>query len=105
MKKNKLKFKSIELAPTAGIDVYEDLAQEVVKKCCGVKGGALVTDETELTDFDFRIGKDKNGKLKVTHETEKTLAKVKKIYGIDVSGIKNLNLLEICKYISATRCQ
>ena len=97
------KDKEFELAPQVGIDAYDDLAQEIVVKCCGISKGALVTDETELTDFDFRITEGDDGKPKVVHETDKALAKIKEIYGIDMSGVENLNLLEICKLISTTR--
>lgn len=82
-----------ELAFQCSIDKYEDLAQEFLNEIFGIEG-ALVTDESTLTDFDFEL----TGET-VEHHTQDTLDKIEEVYGIDVSDIEGLVLWKILERI------
>ena len=82
-------FDEIEIAPQVLAEQYEDIANHFIPQIIGVKG-FLITDESSLLDFNFEI---EDGKVK--RDTDKTLKKIEDIYGVDVSDIKDLNLIKI----------
>jgi hypothetical protein len=94
--KKKFKIKKFELAPDKNIHKHGNFAYEFCQKIFGVKG-ALLTDESSVYDFDFTLDFDAK---KVQHETEKCLKKIKRIYGVDVSGIKGLIIYKILDRIN-----
>lgn len=93
MKNKKLKFDKIEFAPQVQIESYEDLADQFLQKIFGIEG-AFITDESSIYDFDFELTEDK-----VKHHTSEALNKIKEVYGVDVSDVKDLNLVEVLKRI------
>jgi hypothetical protein len=54
----------------------------------------IITDESSIHDFDFEFTGDK-----IVHRTKYILNRIKKVYGVDVSNIKNLLLKDIFKRI------
>jgi hypothetical protein len=90
----KLKYKKIELAPTDDTEKYQWYIDHLLEKVFRIKG-ALTTDESSIYDFDFElVGKDG-----IKHNTKDVLAKIKKLYGVDVSKVKGLNLVGVVKKI------
>ena len=81
-----LKGKKIEMASTAGIDMFEEIAEEFMLQIFGFEqGDYLITDESSLRDF---VGVD-DMKLADLHR------KIEGVFGLDVSDLKSGNLLEI----------
>jgi hypothetical protein len=93
MKHKKLKFDKIEFAPTFEIEQSQDLVDSFLYKIFGIEH-ALVTDESSIYDFDFEFTGEK-----IKHHTKEVLEKIKKVYEIDVSDVKGLNLAEILQRI------
>ncbi|MEW6609694.1 MAG: hypothetical protein AB1414_19990 [bacterium] len=78
----------IEFAPTVEIAQYEPLAGEFFKQILAMNyDECLITDESSLWDFH-------------SEETnEEYHRKIAEVYGVDVSDIKNGNLVQIFKRI------
>lgn len=80
------KGKKIEMASTAGIDLFEAIAEEFMSRIFGFEPGEyLITDESSLTDF---IGV-------ADMELADIQQKIRDVYELDVSGLATANLLEI----------
>lgn len=80
------KGKKIELASTAGIDMFEEVAEDFMLQIFGFEAGDyLITDESSLHDFD---GID-DMELADIHE------KIRSVYALDVSDLESGKLLEI----------
>jgi hypothetical protein len=90
IRRGPLNGKKIELAPTTGIEGFVEIYEEFIKSVFDLEPGEyLITDESSLHDF---IGMDEI-QLSDIHNT------VQELYAVDVSDIKNGNLLEIFKRI------
>lgn len=90
IRRGPLKGKKIELAPTAAIEGFVEIYEEFIKSVFYFEPGEyLITDESSLHDF---IGIDEI-RLSDIHKT------IQELYTVDVSNIKNGNLLEIFKRI------
>lgn len=87
--------REIEFAPQVAIGQYEELINDLLRRVFGIEG-AWVSDESSLYDFDFVLESDKE----IEHKTDEALARIEKLYGIDVSNIENLNMVKICERIS-----
>ena len=79
----------IEIATHVLVGQYEDIANHFIPEILGIKI-FCITDESSLLDLNFKIV-DK----KVKRNTDKDLEKIKKVYGVDVSDIEDLNLVKI----------
>ncbi len=80
------KGKRIELASTAGIKVFEDIAEDFMLRVFDLEPGEyLITDESSLPDF---TGVD-DLELADIHR------KIHSAFGLDVSDLRSGNLLEI----------
>ena len=80
------KGKKIELASTAGIELFEDIAEEFMFRIFGFEAGDyLITDESRLRDF---TGVD-------DMELADIQRRIRSVYGPDVSDVESGNLLEI----------
>lgn len=80
------KGKKIELASTAGIELFEDIAEEFMFRIFGFEAGDyLITDESSLRDFK---GVDEM-------ELADIQRRIRRVYGLDVSDLASGNLLEI----------
>jgi hypothetical protein len=79
----------ITIAPHELIDQYEDIANHFIPRITEKKH-FCITDESSLLDLNFEI----TGK-KIERDTDKDLKKIKEIYEVDVSDIKDLNLVQI----------
>lgn len=86
-----------ELAPQFEIEQYEDIAVDFFRRILDMDYyGCLITDESSLYDFDFEFDAEKD---KIDHQTETLLEKVKQVYGLDVSDLEDLFLIDIFKRI------
>ena len=78
--------KKIKLASTAGIDLFTEVGEELMREVFGFEPGEyLITDETSLADFEGVNEME----LPDIHK------KIRDLYGIDVSDTGHGNLLEI----------
>jgi hypothetical protein len=94
IRRGPLKGKKIELAPTTGIEAFVDIYEEFIERVFGFQPGEyLITDESSLHDF---IGME-DFTLSDIHRT------VQEVYGVDISDIKNGNLLEIFRRIQGRK--
>jgi len=81
-----LKGKRVEMASTAGIELFDHIAEEFMLRIFAFEAGDyLITDESSLYDF---TGVD-DMKLAVIYQ------KIRDEYGLDVSDLKSGRLLEI----------
>jgi len=81
-----LKGKKIEMASTAGVHMFEEIAREFMLQIFGLEPGAyLITDESSLRDFV--VADDM--KLADIHR------KIEGVFSLDVSDLKSGKLLEI----------
>jgi hypothetical protein len=81
-----LKGKRIEFAPTAGMDMFPEIAEDFMRRVLDYEpGDYLITDESSL--FDFVGANDL--------ELSAIKKKIQLIYGLDVSDTGSGNLLEI----------
>ena len=86
IKDGPLKGKRIELASTSGIELFEAIAEEFMRRIFEFEAGDyLITDESSLHDF---TGVDDMRLSDIQH-------KIKEAYGTDVSDLKSVRLLEI----------
>lgn len=79
-----LKGKKIELASTTGIDKFDEIAEDLMRRVfeLGVNE-YLITDESSLWDFTFAAD------LSDVHR------KIQQEFGLDPSDLKSARLLEI----------
>ena len=86
LRRGPFKGKRIDLASTAGIEMYDDIAEDFMSAIFGFEPGQyLITDESSLHDF---TGVD-DMELVDIHR------KIREVYALDVSDLKSGNLLEI----------
>jgi hypothetical protein len=80
------KGKKIEYAPTTGIDMFWEIAEDFMQRIFNFAPGEyLITDESSLWDF---AGVDD---MEITDIHEK----IQEVYALDVSDLQSGNLLEI----------
>lgn len=80
------KGKRIEFAPTAGINMFLETAEDFMRRVFGFDPGEyLITDESSLFDF---TGVDEK-ELSHIHK------KIQEVYHLDVSDVESGNLLTI----------
>jgi len=105
-------FKKIEIAPNVGIEQYLDMVDSFVKEIFDIDEGCLVTDESSLTDFlecvgpAFKTIEEAREYVPTNEEIEQyekqkrdMLKKIEDVYGVDVSDIEDLNLMEVLQRI------
>ena len=79
------RHKKIEIAPSTGIDMFVDIAEDFMQKVFNFEpGNYLITDESSLSDFTG---------LEI--EIKDLYQKIREIYDLDVSDIESGNLLDI----------
>jgi hypothetical protein len=80
------KGKKIQFAPTTGIDMFLEIAEDFMRRIFAFEPGKyLVTDESSLFDF---TGVEEM-------ELSDIQQKIQEVYDLDVSDIPSGNLLEI----------
>jgi hypothetical protein len=80
------KGKKIEFAPTAGVDMFWEVAEDFMERIFNLPPGEyLITDESSLWDF---TGLD-------DMEISDVYERIQEVYDLDVSDIQSGNLLEI----------
>ena len=85
IKEGKLK---IEFASTKEISQYEEIAADFLERICDMdRRNCLISDESSLWDFQADQSK------------EQVLCRIREAYGIDVSDVKDGNLVTIFKRI------
>lgn len=86
VRKGPFKGKRVELGSTTGIQTFDEIAEDFMLTLFGFDPGQyLITDLSSLHDF---VGVD-------DMEIGDMLAKIRKVYGLDVADLPNGNLLEI----------
>ncbi len=86
LRRGPFKGKTIEMASTAGIEMYEDIAEKFMSHIFGFEPGEyLITDESSLHDF---IGVD-DLELAAIH------SKIREVSAVDVSDLESGNLREM----------
>jgi len=80
----------IEFASQEKISMNETLCDEFVQKVLGLEW-AFISDESSLWDFHHEL------------TNERLLAKIRDVYGVDVSDIESARLWEILERIRQTR--
>lgn len=84
------KGKKIECAPTSGIDMFQTIAEDFMKRVIGLDAGDyLISDESSVFDF---VGQDGLSKAEVKR-------RVLEAYDLDISEVKAGNLLDILRLI------
>lgn len=82
----RFKGKKIEMAPTSGLALVRDIAEDFMREIFEMEPeDYLMSDESRLRDF---VDSDTTT-LEAIHE------KIRKAYGVDVSGIPQGNLVDI----------
>ena len=80
------KGKRIEFAPTTGIDMFREVAEDFMRRVFDFEPGAyLISDESSLFDF--------SGVEEM--ERKDIQQKIREVYDLDVSDLASGNLLEI----------
>ena len=80
------KGKRVEMASTAGLEMFEDIAEDFMLNIFGFEPGHyLITDLSSLHDF---AGVD-------DMELADIFARIRDVYGLDVADLESGNLLEI----------
>jgi len=80
----------IEFSSNKRVSAHSELADDFTQRVLGLEW-AWISDESSLWDFH---GNETNDELN---------AKIKQVYGVDVSGIESGNLAEILERIAAAR--
>lgn len=81
LRKGPFKGKRVEFASTAGIETFQDIAEDLMLKIFDFEPGHyLITDLSSLHDF-VGVGD--------------ILARIRDVYGLDVADLPNGNPLEI----------
>lgn len=94
-------YEKIEFAPQVQIEQYEDILEDFINRIIYpiFKIRDLwISDESSLDDLDAEIIDGK-----VVHHKEEFLSRIKEVYGIDVSDVEDLLLVEILKRIRILR--
>ena len=79
---------ALEYTSTRYIDSYEEIARDVLTNVLDLDyDGCFISDESSLLDFPF------------FDSLEEPIAKIKQLYGVDVSDIKGGNLVDIFERI------
>ena len=99
MEKRKIKIKKIVYAPDEKIQKHGDFAYEFLQKVFGVRA-AFLSDESSIYDFDSHIDVEKET---VQHSTKRALNRIKKLYDVDVSGVKDLVLWKVLNRIKKSK--
>lgn len=82
-----LKGKKIEIAPSTGVDMFVDIAEEFMERILGFEpGDYLITDESSLRDF---IGLGEEVELADLQQ------KIREEYEVEISDLQSGNLLEV----------
>ncbi len=91
------KDKKFEFASTAGVDMFQTIAEDFMKRIFGfAPGDYLITDESNLFDFENQpLFKDKTGYLS---ESE-LKRRVKAEFGLTVTDFESGNLLGLFRRI------
>lgn len=90
------KIKKIELADTFWVDQYSELAADFFPAILKMEvKDVLITDESSLWDFTSFCN-DKE-------DLDIYIKRVKKHYGVDISDMKDFNLVKIFKRINVLR--
>jgi hypothetical protein len=82
--------RSIEFAPQDRVDAHPALLDDFIHRVLEMEG-AFISDESSLWDFHMDINNDD------------LLARIKRVYGVDVSIIESGNIAMILERIAATR--
>jgi hypothetical protein len=94
LRKGPFKGKRIEFAPTAGIETFQEIAEDFMLNVFGFESGDyLITDLSSLDDF---VGVD-------DMELGDMLTTIRDVYGLDVADLPNGNLLEIFRRLHEQR--
>lgn len=89
MEKIKRPEENITIATHLLVDQYEKIANDFMLKIFKINR-FCITDESSLLDFNFEIIDEK-----INRDTKKDLKKIEEVYGVDVSDIEKLNLIQI----------
>ena len=80
------KGKRIEFAPTTGIDLFREVAEDFMRRIFDFEpGDYLISDESSLSDF---TGVEDMALRDIQQ-------KIREVYDVDVSDLASSNLLEI----------
>lgn len=90
---NRKKYKKITFASQKKVLSYGGLLREFLGKILG-HPDAWISDLSSLHDFDFELSEKS-----VQHNPQKILRKIKRIYGVDVSDVCGLRIVDILKRI------
>lgn len=83
------KGKRIEIAPSKGMEMFADIAEEFMEHILGfAPGDYLITDESSLRDF-IGLGEEVEVELAALRQ------KIREEYEVDISDLTSGNLLEI----------
>jgi hypothetical protein len=80
----------IEFAPQERVNAHSGLAEDFIHRVLGLSS-AWISDKSSLWDFHFEETNDA------------LLAKIREIYGVDVSDIESAKLCEILERIAQSR--
>lgn len=91
IRKGRFKGKRVEFASTAGIESFEEIAEDFMLDIFGFEPGQyLITDLSSLHDF---AGVD-------DMEVVDMLARIRDVYRLDVADLPSGNLLEIFRRLN-----
>lgn len=99
------KYKKIVIAPQIDIESYHDIATEFFPKILDMDyENVLLTDESSIYDFTCVFGENEEESENLTEKNEdRIIEKIKEVYNIDISDIKNGYLVEIFRRIEILR--
>lgn len=84
-----IKNHPLQFAATEGIDSHQETAEQFVKLVLNLEW-ASISDESSLNDFCF------------IEDVATLEAKIKEVFGVDVSDIEDKNLLKILERIDSS---
>lgn len=90
-----MKYKEIDLAPDGRLLKVEEFALQFVKDVFDIDA-VLLTDESSMYDFDAELPEEGN---EVIHHTDEYKKKVECLYGVDISDIDGLKIVDIVERI------
>lgn len=94
LRKGPFKGKRVEFASTAGVELFEDVAEDFMLNIFGFEPGHyLITDLSSLHDFVWVDDMELVGML----------ARIRDVYGLDVADLRSGNLLGIFRRLSEQR--
>ena len=86
LQRGPFKGKRIDFAPTTGIDMFREVAEDFMRRVFDFEPGAyLISDESSLFDF---TGVEEM-------ERKDIQQKIREVYDVDISDLASGNLLEI----------